>query len=104
MNSPRFQEFIRRINPRTRVDLLIAYEGFNYSPGVLPLNESTIGKGWSGPWRKRLPQERNSPAEESSPDHFQIVHGQMNVTWPVPGRPSWIAEGCPAEEFTMCGR
>ena len=85
MNSPRFQEFIRRINPQTRVDLLIAYEGFNYSPGVLPLNESTVGKGWSGPWRKRLPEERTAPTEDSSPDHFEIVHGEMNVTWPVPG-------------------
>ena len=85
MNSPRFQEFIRRINPRTRVDLLIAYEGFNYSPGVLPLDESTVGKGWAGPWRKRLPNERTLPAEDASPDHFEILHGEMNVTWPVPG-------------------
>lgn len=85
MNSPRFQEFIRRINPGTRVDLLIAYEGFNYSAGVLQLNESTVGKGWAGPWRKRLPNERSLPAEDSSPDHFEIVHGEMNVTWPVPG-------------------
>lgn len=85
MNSPRFQEFIRRINPRVRADLLIAYEGFNYSPGVLPLSESTVGKGWAGPWRKRSPNERTHPAEDSSPDHFEIVHGEMNVTWPVPG-------------------
>lgn len=85
MNSPRFQEFIRRINPRVRADLLIAYEGFNYSPGVLKLDESTVGKGWAGPWRKRLPNERMLPAEDSSPDHFQIVHGEMNVTWPIPG-------------------
>ncbi len=85
MNSPRFQEFIRRINPQTRVDLLIAYEGFNYSPGVLPLAESTVGKGWAGPWRKRLQNELTLPSEDSSPDQFEIVHGEMNVTWPVPG-------------------
>lgn len=85
MNSPRFQEFIQRINPRTRVDLLMAYEGFNYSPGILPLNQSTVGKGWAGPWRKRLPNERVLPAEDASPDHFEIVHGEMNVTWPIPG-------------------
>jgi hypothetical protein len=65
--------------------LLIAYEGFNYSPGVLPLAESTVGKGWAGPWRKRLPNERALPSEDSSPDQFEIVHGEMNVTWPVPG-------------------
>ena len=85
MNSPRFQEFIRRINPRTRVDLLTAYEGFNYSPGVLPLRESTVGKGWAGPWRKRLAWERTLPSEDFSPDHFEIVHGEMKVAWPVPG-------------------
>jgi len=85
MDSPRFQEFIQRINPRARVDMLFAYEGFNYSPGVLPLGESTVGKGWAGPWRKRLPKERTLPTEDSSPDQLEIVHGEMNVTWPVPG-------------------
>ncbi|TWT92228.1 FecR domain-containing protein [Neorhodopirellula pilleata] len=85
MNSPRFQEFVNRVNPRSRADLLIAYEGFNYSPGVLPLEESTVGKGWAGPWRKRMPDERQAPVEDDSPDHFEIVHAQMNVTWPVPG-------------------
>jgi hypothetical protein len=44
-----------------------------------------VGKGWAGPWRKRLPKERTLPADDSSPDHFEIVHGEMNVTWPVPG-------------------
>lgn len=85
MNSPRFQELIRRVNPRVRTDLLFAYEGFNYSPGVLPLAESTVGKGWAGSWRRRLPAERTLPASDASPDHFEIVHGEMNVTWPVPG-------------------
>ena len=50
MNSPRFQEFIRRVNPGSRSDLLTAYEGFNYSPGILPLEQSTVGIGWTGPW------------------------------------------------------
>ncbi len=85
MNSPRFQEFVNRVNPRSRSDLLMAYEGFNYSPGLLQLNESTLGKGWAGPWRKRLPQECAIPSEDSSPDYFEIAHGEMNVTWPVPG-------------------
>ena len=85
MNSPRFQDFVNRVNPRSRADLLTAYEGFNYSPGILPLEQSTVGKGWAGPWRRRLPAERKAPAEDSSPGHFEIVHGQMNVTWPVPG-------------------
>ncbi|MCO8124176.1 FecR family protein [Stieleria sp. TO1_6] len=85
MNSPRFQDFVNRVNPGSRADLLIAYEGFNYSPGVLPLTESTVGKGWAGPWRKRSDQERTIPSTDDSPDDLEIVHGQMNVTWPVPG-------------------
>ncbi|WP_166831801.1 FecR family protein [Thalassoroseus pseudoceratinae] len=85
MNPPRFQEFIRRVNPRTRSDLLTAYEGFNYSPGILPLKESDVGIGWTGPWRKRVASERTRPYDAPSPDHLEIVHGQMNVPWPVPG-------------------
>ena len=85
MNSPRFQEFIRRVNPRSRSDLLTAYEGFNYSSGILPLEKSTVGIGWTGPWRKRMPSERSQADTDRSPDHLEIVHGQMNVSWPVPG-------------------
>ena len=85
MNSSRFRHYVQRMNPRSRTDLLAAYEGFNYSPGVLPLEQSNVGVGWAGPWRKRLPAEQTLPAEDTSPDHFEIVHGQMNVTWPVPG-------------------
>jgi len=85
MNSPRFKDFVNRINPRSRADLLTAYEGFNYSPGVLPLEQSTVGIGWKGPWRRRLPKERRRPSQDASPQELEIVHGQMNVTWPVPG-------------------
>ncbi|MCS7467632.1 FecR family protein [Stieleria sp. ICT_E10.1] len=85
MNAPRFREFLRRVNPMSRADLLIAYEGFNYSPGVLLLAESKVGIGWEGPWRRRLPAERREPSRDASPEQFEIVHGQMNVTWPVPG-------------------
>lgn len=85
MSSPRFRDYVRRMNPSSRADLLSAYEGFNYSPGVLSLDQSTVGIGWAGPWRKRLPAERTLPSDDSSPDYFEIVHGQMNVTWPVPG-------------------
>lgn len=85
MNSPRFSDFVNRINPKSRADLLTVYEGFNYTPGVLPLRQSTVGIGWDGPWRRRLPKERRNPTEDASPDELEIVHGQMNVTWPVPG-------------------
>ncbi len=83
MNSPRFSEFVNRINPGSRADLLTAYEGFNYSPGSLPLEQSMVGKGWMGPWRKRLSAEGGKP--EKTPDRLQIVHGEMGVSWPVPG-------------------
>ncbi|MCG6156355.1 FecR family protein [Rubinisphaera margarita] len=85
MNSPRFKDFVTRINPKSRADLLTGYEGFNYSPGVLPLKQSTVGIGWNGPWRRRLPEERRAPDRDTSPAELEIVHGQMNVTWPVPG-------------------
>lgn len=85
MNAPRFKDYLQRINPRSRTDLLIAYEGFNYSPGLLPLKQSTVGLGWAGPWRKRNAHQRTRPSEDTSPDRLEIVHGQMKVSWPVPG-------------------
>lgn len=85
MNSPRFREYVQRINPRSRTDLLLAYEGFNYSPGLLPLEKSTVGIGWAGPWRRRRAAEQTVPESDQSPDHLEIVHGRLNVTWPVPG-------------------
>ncbi len=85
MNSPRFREYVRQLNPRPQSHLLDVYEGFNYSPGFLPLGDSTVGIGWRGPWRKRKPFEMTRPYEDASPDELEIVHGQMNVTWPVPG-------------------
>ncbi len=86
MNSPRFAELVNRINPSPRLDLLTAYDGFNYTPGELPLLESTSGKGWAGPWRKRTDAEgANVDPDIGTNDSLQIVHGQMNVTWPVPG-------------------
>lgn len=85
MNSPRFKEFVKRINPQSRADLLMAYEGFNYSPGSLPLEQSDVGMGWDGPWRRRLPEEQWIPTEDTTPEAFEIVHGQLNVSWPVPG-------------------
>ncbi len=85
MNSPRFHELVNRINPGSRTDLLTVYEGFHYSAGVLPLAESTAGKGWSGPWRQRLPRERVGVKPDETPDDLQIVHGEMDVSWPVPG-------------------
>ncbi len=83
--KPRFEDVIRKVEPRPRADLMSAYSGFHYPAGELPLAESLRGKGWAGPWRKRLPEERMRPEEVVTPDFLRIVHGQLNVTWPVPG-------------------
>ncbi|RMF37392.1 MAG: iron dicitrate transport regulator FecR [Planctomycetota bacterium] len=85
LDSPRFDEVIRRANPRPEPERMLAYEGFHYEPGILPLAETTKGIGWAGPWRLRTREERRLPDTENSPEFFEIVHGQMNVTWPVPG-------------------
>ncbi|MEO0445997.1 MAG: FecR domain-containing protein [Verrucomicrobiota bacterium] len=83
--APRFAELVGYANPQPREDLRFAYEGFHYPAGILPLSESDTGKGWNGPWRLRLSEERQRPDEEPTPDHLRIVSGQMNVTWPVRG-------------------
>lgn len=84
-NSRSFDEILRQANPKPQPHRMTAYEGFHYGPGVLPLHETTKGIGWTGPWRLRSPEERKVPATEESPESFEVVHGQMNVTWPVPG-------------------
>ena len=85
LTAPRFEEVIRKANPRPRADLMTAYDGFHYSPGLLSLTETSRGKGWKGPWRRRSDEECHRSSAEVTPDHFRIVHGEMNVTWPVPG-------------------
>lgn len=84
-DSPRFDEVVQQANPKPQPHRMTVYEGFYYEPGTLPLDQTVKGKGWAGPWRRRLPEERQLPADENSPTSFEIVHGQMNVTWPVPG-------------------
>ena len=54
-------------------------------PGILPLAESTAGKGWAGPWRKRTASENQHRVPDPSPSQLEIVHGEMNVRWPIPG-------------------
>jgi len=99
MNSPRFRDYVRRISPSPNDRKVTTYEGFNYTPGILPLAESTVGIGWKGPWRRRLVAERRSPDEEHSPDHLQIVHGQINNTWRVPGGRLGMLQIAPGKVF-----
>lgn len=84
-NALGFEEIILQVNPKPQPRRMIVYEGFHYEPGEIALEETTRGKGWAGPWRKRLPEERKFPDKDASPNTFDIVHGQLNVTWPVPG-------------------
>ncbi len=85
LKSERFAAVVNAARPGPRADLMTAYEGFYYPPGPLSLADGTRGKGWLGPWRLRNAEERQSPSEEPSTPVLNIVHGQMNVTWPVPG-------------------
>ncbi|MEM9480893.1 MAG: FecR family protein [Verrucomicrobiota bacterium] len=85
LNSPRFDTIISEVNPLPRRELMRAYEGFQYEEGSLPIMESVGGKGWDGPWRRRLPSEIKHKEVERTPESFDIVHGQLNVTWPIPG-------------------
>jgi len=85
MDSPRFQEFVNRINPGTRADLLTVYEGFNYSPGTLPLEKSDVGIGWNSSWRHASLPFLTASSNEKSQSDFKIVHGEIRVAWPVPG-------------------
>lgn len=83
-DAERFDSFVKNIHPVGRADLMYAYEGFFYDEGEISLSDSHRGKGWIGPWRQRTEQE-GFRADEDVSDHLDIVHGQMNVTWPVPG-------------------
>jgi hypothetical protein len=84
LTSQRFSAFVDRSRDRPRLDLLEAYEGFDYREGVQPLSDSFAGIGWDGPWRMRTPQERVTHPTDSS-DHLKIVMRKMNVSWPIPG-------------------
>ncbi len=84
LNAPRFQELLERANPRERRDLMTAYEGFHVDPGHYRPDELTGGKGWIGPWRQRLPEERRDQLEETS-DDLTIAMSKMDVAWPLKG-------------------
>ena len=79
-----FASVVNEVNPVGRADLMLAYEGFFYEEGIVPLSKSRRGKGWVGPWRQRTVFE-GFREDEDVTDTLEIVHGEMNVTWPVPG-------------------
>lgn len=85
LNATRFAEVIRRAKPRERRDLMRVYEGFHYEAGRYSPGDIVKGKGWAGPWRLRSELESERHGEPDSTSDMHIVHGKLNVAWPVPG-------------------
>ena len=81
LNSPRFAELLIQANIGPRQDLLLAYEGFNYPVGVLPLAEAVGGTGWNGEWTvspgAKLPSGDNG--------EMTIVSARLRIPWPLLG-------------------
>jgi hypothetical protein len=99
-DTERFDTFVKNIHPVGRSDLMYAYEGFFHDEGEVPLRESGRGKGWIGPWRQRTERE-GFRADEDVSDCLDIVHGQMNVTWPVPGGENGMLQLAPGKTFRI---
>lgn len=85
LNAPRFDELVRKANPRERPDLMTVYEGFHYDAGSYEPAQITKGKGWAGPWRLRETDELRSSNETDTTTDMRIVHGKLTVPWPVEG-------------------
>jgi hypothetical protein len=96
----RFESVVRAVHPVGRSDLMYAYEGFFYDAGAVPLSESRRGKGWAGSWRQRTKLEGYRDDEDVT-DTLDIVHGQMNVTWPVPGGKLGMLQLPPGKTFRI---
>lgn len=96
----RFDSVVERVHPVGRADLMCAYEGFFYDEGEVALSESRRGKGWVGPWRQRTEAE-GFRADEDVSDVLNIVHGKMNVTWPVPGGEDGMLQLPPGKTFRV---
>ncbi len=84
VKSKRLATLVKDLKPSSRWDLTYAYEGFYYKEGKIALEDSTRGKGWLGPWRARTLKEGYRQGQTVL-DSLDIVHGKLNVTWPVPG-------------------
>ncbi len=79
LNAPRFAELISQEKIGPREDLLLAYEGFNYPIGKVPLENAAGGFGWSGPWfcPGKLPT--------GDTEHLTIAPGKLQVPWSIQG-------------------
>jgi hypothetical protein len=79
LKSPRFAELLRQAGIGPREDLLLAYEGFDYPIGHVPLAEATGGIGWAGPWFLS-PGGKQPPGDEGT---LTIAPGGLHAAWPL---------------------
>lgn len=72
-HSPRFQDIVAaNLEPSATASVS---DSFDYPAGMLSINESHGGEGWSGPWRLRNPDERRKGqvARDDEPLSLEIV-------------------------------
>src|SRR5204862_3999280 len=89
LKSPRFAELLSQAKIGPRKDLLLAYEGFNYPVGNLPLSEAVGGTGWVGPWS--VSPGAKLPLGDAG--DLTIASGKLHVAWPVMGGRGPMLEG-----------
>jgi hypothetical protein len=89
VNAPRFTELLRQAKIGPREDLLLAYEGFDYPVGHLPVADANGGSGWAGPWfvTGKLPR--------GDTEDLNIAFGKLKVPWPVRGGRGPMLEASP---------
>lgn len=85
LDALRFDELVKKAAPRERPDLMTVYEGFLHAEGSYAPAEISGGKGWAGPWRLRERGEWQGPNRADTTTDMRIVHGKLNVPWPVEG-------------------
>ena len=73
----------------------------NDPEGKYAPSEIIKGKGWAGPWRLRKQEEVSRHKEKDSTTDMQIVHGKLNVAWPVPGGRLGMLEAPPGKSFRV---
>ena len=99
-NATRFSDVIRKAQPHERPDLMLAYDGFHYDAGRYQPEDITRGKGWAGPWRLRSESERPHHQPDETTD-MHIVHGKLNVVWPVEGGKLGMLEMPPGKTYRI---
>ena len=100
LSAARFDEVVRRAQPRERRDLMWVYDGFQHEAGVYEAGELDGGKGWAGPWRLRTEEEFGGSRPDTSTE-MRIVESKLNVVWPVKGGLLGMLEMTPGENYRV---